>query len=336
MMKTAYLIKPGKIEIVEKEIPSPKEEEVLVKIKAALTCGTDLKAYLRGHPLIPMPGPFGHEFSGIVEEVGQAVNGFKKGDEVMLVHTAPCGECNYCKRRFFNLCEILKKDMMLGAFSEFIVVKERVVKLNMFHKPEEIGFEEAAFLEPLSCVVHGVKALSPKRGEKILIIGTGPVGLLFLQVLKAMDVDVAVLGRNRHKLELAKALGADEVYNSHENPIKFTDGFGFDSVVECTGQKEIWLKSIDYLRKGGVSLLFGGLKAGTEVCYDAGRLHYDEITLKGAFHYTPEDVKEAADLIKSGKLKLKELISEKFSLSEISKAFEKLSRGEGIKYLIEI
>jgi L-iditol 2-dehydrogenase len=335
-MKTAYLIKPGKIEIFEKEVPSPKNGEVLLRIKAALTCGTDLKAYLRGHPLIPMPGPFGHEFSGIVEEVGQGVDGFKKGDAVMLVHTAPCGQCNYCKRGLFNLCEILKNDMMLGAFSEFIVVKERVVKLNMFYKPEEISFEEAAFLEPVSCVVHGVKALSPKRGDKILIIGTGPVGLLFLQVLKIMDVDVAVLGRNRHKLELAKALGAQEAYNSYENPIKFTDGFGFDSVVECTGQKEIWLKSIDYLRKGGVCLLFGGLKAGTEVCYDACRLHYDEITLKGAFHYTPEDVKESADLIKSGKLKLKELISEKFSLSEISKAFEKLSRGEGIKYLIEI
>ena len=122
-MKSAYLISPNKIEIVEKSIPLLKEGEVLIRIKSALTCGTDLKAYLRGHPLIPMPGPFGHEFSGIIEEIGEGVNGFKKGDAVMLVHTAPCGQCPYCKRGLFNLCEVLTKDMMLGAFSEFIVVK---------------------------------------------------------------------------------------------------------------------------------------------------------------------------------------------------------------------
>lgn len=335
-MKAAYLIKPNKIEIMEKPIPTIKDGEVLVRIKAALTCGTDLKAYLRGHPLIPMPGPFGHEFSGIIEDVGSSVNGFKRGDAVMLVHTAPCGNCAYCKKGLFNLCETLTKDMMLGAFSEYIVVKERVVRQNMFHKPENIDFEEAAFLEPLSCIVHGVKALSPSREDKVLVIGTGPVGLLFLQVLKSIGVSVAVLGRNKNKLSLAKTLGADRVYYSGEDPLDFTDGFGYDRVVECTGQKEIWLKSINYVRKGGTVLLFGGLKAGTEVCYDAARIHYDEITLKGAFHYNPDDVKEAATLIQSRKLKLKELITDKFPLSEISLAFEKLSRGEGIKYLIEI
>lgn len=335
-MKVAYLIKPGKIEILEKPIPEPKEGEVLIRVVAALTCGTDLKAYLRGHPLIPIPGPFGHEFSGVIEKVGEQVQGFKEADEVMLVHTAPCGECGYCKRGFFNLCEILTKDMMLGAFAEYIVAKKRVVEQNMFHKPEGISFEEAAFLEPLSCVVHGLKVLEPQKNDKILIIGTGPVGLLFLQVLKTEGFEVAVLGRNKNKLKIAENLGADAIYTTDENPIDFTSGFGFDRVIECTGQKEVWLKSINYLRKGGTVLLFGGLKAGTEVCYDAQRLHYDEITLKGAFHYTPDDVKEAVNLIKSGKLRLKELISEKFSLSEISKAFEKLSRGEGIKYLIEL
>lgn len=335
-MKSAYLISPNKIEIIEKPIPSLKEGEVLVRVKVALTCGTDLKAYLRGHPLIPMPGPFGHEFSGIIEDIADGVNGFKRGDAVMLVHTAPCRECSYCKNGLFNLCEVHTKDMMLGAFSEYMVVKSRVVRQNMFLKPEGIDFEEAAFLEPLSCIIHGVKAILPSREDKVLIIGTGPVGLLFLQVLKSMGIKVAVMGRNKNKLNLAEKLGADRVYLSSENPLEFTDGFGFDRVVECTGQREIWLKSIYFVRKGGTVLLFGGLKAGTEVCYDAARIHYDEITLKGAFHYNPEDVKEAVDLIKSRKLKLKELITDKFPLSEISVVFEKLSRGEGIKYLIEL
>lgn len=334
-MKSAYLVSPNKIEIVEKPIPSINHDEVLVKVKAALTCGTDLKAYLRGHPLIPMPGPFGHEFSGIIEEVGSSVNGFKPGDAVMLVHTAPCGECSYCKYGLFNLCEVLPKEMMIGAFAEYIVVKSRVARQNMFLKPEEVEFYEAAFLEPLSCVIHGVKSLLPLKDEKVLIIGTGPVGLLFLQVLKIMGIKVAIMGRNKDKLAVAEKLGADKVYFSKENPLDYTDGFGYDKVVECTGQKEIWLKSIDFVRKGGTVLLFGGLKAGTEVCYDAARIHYDEITLKGAFHYNPEDVKEAANLIQTKRLKLKELITDKFPLSEISVVFEKLSRGEGIKYLIE-
>lgn len=334
-MRIAYLIKPNKIKVIEKSIPSIQDDEVLVRVKAALTCGTDLKAYLRGHPLIPMPGPFGHEFSGVIEQIGREVNGFKKGDAVMLVHTAPCGECVYCKRGYFNLCDILTRDMMLGAFSEYIVVRNRVVRQNMFHKPEEIDFEEAAFLEPLSCIVHGVRVLSPTKEDKILLIGTGPVGLLFIQVLKSIGVSVAVMGRNKNKLTLAEKLGADRIYYSLEESLDFTNAFGYDKVVECTGQKEIWLKSIYLVRKGGTVLLFGGLKAGTEVCYDAKRIHYDEITLKGAFHYNPEDVKEAYELIKSKKLKLKELITDKFTISEISLAFEKLSRGEGIKYLIE-
>lgn len=334
-MKSAYLMRPNEIKIIEKPVPSLKEGEVLIRVKAALTCGTDLKAYLRGHPLIPMPGPFGHEFSGIIEDVAEGVNGFKKGDAVMLVHTAPCGECSYCEHGLFNLCEILTKEMMLGAFSEYMVAKKRVVRQNMFLKPEGIEFEEAAFLEPLSCIVHGVKVLLPSKKDKVLIIGTGPVGLLFLQALKTEGIKVAVMGRNRNKLSLAEKLGADRIYLSSEDPLDFTKGFGYDKVVECTGQKEIWLKSIHFVRKGGMVLLFGGLKAGTEVCYDAGRIHYDEIILKGAFHYNPQDVQEAYKLIKSKELKLKELISGKISLSDISNAFQKLSKGEGIKYLIE-
>lgn len=332
-MKVAYLIEPGKIEIVETKKPTPKEGEVLVKVEAAVTCGTDLKAYLRGHPLIPMPGPFGHEFSGVIEAVGEGVENFKPQDEVMLVHTAPCGECDYCRVGVFNLCRVLPQDMMLGAFSEYIVVNKRVVKQNMFIKPPHISFEEAAFLEPVSCVVHGVKVLNPKRNDRVLIIGTGPIALIFIQILRLKELEVTVMGKNPYKLELAKGLGADKVCKNDENPL--TDNFGFDIVIEATGQKEIWLKSINYVRGGGTVLLFGGLKPGTEVCYDAGRIHYDEITLKGAFHYTPEDVKDAVEIITSGKLKLKELISGRFKLSEITKAFEKLSRGEGIKYLIE-
>jgi len=161
------LIKPGYIELREIKIHKPSDGEVLVRIKAALTCGTDLKAFLRGHPLIPMPGVFGHEFSGVVTGVGKGVRRFKEGDAVMAVHTAPCLECIYCKKQLYNLCEKIMHTKVLGAFAEYIVLPSHVVRQNVFHKPKALSFEEAAFLEPLSCVVHSVEPLRIKKGKRI-------------------------------------------------------------------------------------------------------------------------------------------------------------------------
>ena len=183
-MYANILLKPGSIELREIENPEPSYGEMLVKIKAALTCGTDLKAFIRGHPLIPMPGVFGHEFSGIVTEVGKGVGRFKEGDAVMAVHTAPCLTCSFCRRRLYNLCEKIMHTKVLGAFAEYIILPSHVVRQNVFHKPENLSFEEAAFLEPLSCVVHSVEKLKIKKGDSALIFGAGPIGLLHLLLLK--------------------------------------------------------------------------------------------------------------------------------------------------------
>jgi L-iditol 2-dehydrogenase len=130
---TSLLVKPGKIELREVKSPRPSKGDVLVKIKTALTCGTDLKAFLRGHPMIPMPGVFGHEFSGVVAEVGKGVQRFKKGDEIMAVHSAPCLECKYCKKRAYNLCEKIMWTKVLGAFAEYILLPPHVVKIGRAH-----------------------------------------------------------------------------------------------------------------------------------------------------------------------------------------------------------
>lgn len=179
-MLASYLIRPGVTELREIAVPKPSRGEVLVKIKAALTCGTDLKAFLRGHPMIPMPGVFGHEFSGVIAKAGKGVRGFKEGDEIMAVHSAPCLKCRYCRKKLYNLCENIMDTKVLGAFAEYILLPPHIVKQNLFHKPANLSFEEAAFLEPLSCVVHGINGLNIKQGDKVLIIGTGPIGLLHL------------------------------------------------------------------------------------------------------------------------------------------------------------
>lgn len=334
-MIQAFLLEPGRIELREMEKPRPSAGEVLIKIQTALTCGTDLKAYLRGHPMIPMPGPFGHEFSGIIAEKGKGVRGFKEGDEIMAVHSAPCMGCPYCKKGLYNLCENIMRTKVLGAFSEYLILPSHIVKRNLYHKPEDLSFEEAAFLEPLSCVIHGLRSVRLKAGDSVLIMGTGPIGLLHLFLLKKKGMRVAITARKREKLGIARQSGADLSIekNDLEQAVKdFTHGLGFDVVIECTGQLEVWRTSINYVRRGGTVILFGGVKSGTEICYDTHRLHYDEINIKGVFHFTPDDVRKATEIL--GGIKASRLITGRFSLSEIASAFERLSGGEGLKYAI--
>jgi len=340
------IVKPGKIELREIKTPSPSHGEILVKIKVALTCGTDLKAFKRGHPIIPMPGVWGHEFSGIVADVGKGVKGFKKGDKIMAVHSAPCLECRYCKKRLYNLCEKIMDTKVLGAFAEYILLPSYILRQNVFHKPENLTFEEAAFLEPLSCVVHGMESLDIKTSVHALIIGAGSIGLLHLLLLKEKGVTVTVTDKHNNKLRIAKKLGADFVLKPEKIETKLIpprpplvkggkgDFIGFDYVFECTGMSEVWEKSVNYVRKGGTVILFGGCKSGTTVTYDTGRLHYDEISLKGTFHYTPSDVKKAYKLLCEGRLGVSRLISGSYPLKQTQKAFNRLIKGVGIKYAI--
>jgi L-iditol 2-dehydrogenase len=335
-MLANILVKPGTIELREIDTPVPSHGEILVKIKAALTCGTDLKAFRQGHPVIPMPGVFGHEFSGIVAKTGKGVRRFREGDAIMAVHSAPCLTCKYCKKKLFNLCEHIMNTKALGAFAEYIVLPSHIVRLNTFLKPKSLTFEEAAFLEPLSCVVHGMASLTIKKGDHALIIGSGPIGILHLLLLKDKGASVTVLDKHDKKLRTAKKLGADmAVKKESARSIKPSDGFiGFDFIFECTGTPEVWEDSVQYVRRGGTVVLFGGCRSETKVTYDTCRLHYDEITLKGVFHFTPEDVKKAYALLCKKKLGVSQLISGSYALSRTRHAFDKLAKGEGIKYAV--
>ncbi len=339
-MLRALLVEPGKVVLAETGTPRPGKGELLVRIKAALTCGTDLKAFVRGHPLIPMPGPFGHEFSGVAAGTGRGVKGFKEGDEIMSVHSAPCLRCGYCKRNLHNLCEDIMRSKVMGAFAEYILLPAHIVRQNAFRKPKKLSFEEAAFLEPLACVVHGVEPLGIKRGEAALVIGSGPIGLLHAMLIKQKGALVAAADINAARLRKAKRLGADRAVDVSKEDLAGAlagltpGGMGFDYVFECTGRPEVWESSAAYLRRGGTLVLFGGCPPGTRVTFDARRLHYDEITLKGDFHYTPEDVRRAYGLLAGGKLDVRELISGRYSLRNLKKAFDKLAEGRGIKYAI--
>ncbi len=286
--------------------------------------------------MIPMPGVFGHEFSGVVAEAGKGVRGFKEGDPVMSVHSAPCLKCRYCAKSLFNLCEDIMDSKVLGAFAEYILLPAHIVKQNLFHKPDGMPYEEAAFLEPLSCVVHSMADVAVRKGDRVLVIGAGPIGLLHLLLAKMKGAEVIITGFEEERLALAKSLGADRAVAPAELTSalrEFTGGMGVDFAFECTGQVGVWEESVNHVRKGGVVILFGGCKSGTTATYDTYRLHYDEITLKGVFHFAPRDVKKAYTLL-TGTLDVSPLISGSYRLVELEIPFEKLSKGEGIKYAI--
>ncbi len=339
-MQANILVSVGRLEMRELPLPEPGPGEVLVRVRAALTCGTDLKAYLRGHPQIPMPGPFGHEFSGEVEAVGPGVEKFRVGDPVMSVHSAPCGKCYWCERGQGNLCESIMESKVLGAYAEYVLVPAHIVSRNMFLKPGHLSFEEAAALEPLACVVYGLQQIPLSHGDTVLIIGAGAIGLFFFQTLQARDVSKLILaGRREYRLRLARELGADRVIDVIEEDLAArvmaaTAGRGADVVIECTGKPEVWQQSVELVRRGGHVLLFGGCPKGTQVCFDTARLHYDQITLHSPFHFDPAAVAEAYSLLTEGRVKPGKLISGSLPLDRLEEAFSLLQSGDCVKYAI--
>lgn len=337
-MKQVILAAPGRIEIRDVPLPEPSDGEVLVKINSALTCGTDLKAYVRGHAMITMPGPFGHEYAGTIAKIGKGVAGFTEGDSIMGVHTAPCNACRYCSRGIHHLCETLIERKAYGAFAEYLLIPADVVRQNLFHKPDKLSFHEAALLEPLSCVVHPYSRLITDEIRSALVVGAGPVGLLHLAYLKMLDAAVIVSDFFDNRLEIARQMGADRVTVPEHLPQSLkeaTDSMGVDIAIDCTGQLKVWETAVQFVRRGGTVLLFGGCPAGSRVTYDTDRLHYDELRLIGSFHYTPDDVKKAYHILEEGKTDLSMLISGVYPLQDIQKVFSLLEEGKGIKYALK-
>jgi len=340
-MRAGYLIEPRRVEIRDVDVPTAEPGGIVVRVRAALTDGTDLKTFRRGHWLMPMPTRFGHEFSGDVAAVGPGVSAFAPGDAVMMVQSAPDGTCFWCTRGQEELCERLVSTMIFGAYAEYISVPAHIVSRNVYAKPEQLSYEAAAFLEPVSCVVHSMAALAPKRGDTIAIVGDGGFGILHALVALAGGARPMLIGRRPARLELARSLGVNVIINAREtDPIaalrERTHGRGADAVIETTGTPEVWEAAPSYVRRGGSVVLFGGLPGETRVSYDAARLHYDEVRLTSPFHFTPRDVRAAYDLLCDGAIDVVPLISERFNLDQLVDAFTRLDedRGINIKFAI--
>jgi L-iditol 2-dehydrogenase len=343
-LKAAVLHSPGDLRVEEIESPKPRRGSIVARVLIALTCGTDVKLYRRGHPFARLPNVIGHEFVGVVEDLGEGVPEDLRGRVFVTMNTSPCGVCFYCVRGRENLCERLGETIIgftvPGAYAEMIEIPERIWRRYFYQIPPGLDLVEAAFLEPLSTVVHGQRILGGVDGEWVAVIGSGPIGLMHLQLLKLRGLRVAVIDRHWEKLDVAKRLGADIVVNSNEERPEdiarsINSGKGFDAVVEAAGKQEAWELAIRLVRSGGKILFFGGLPRGTSISIDSYRIHYEEIEVKGAFHTTPRDVDEAYKLIEGRRLRLRELVSGVMPLERVREALESMGRGAGLKYVIK-
>lgn len=337
-MLSAYLVEPRKIELREVPEPRPQAGEIVIRVERALTCGTDLKAYRRGHPFIPMPGPFGHQYAGRVSHVGNDVREFEPDMPVWGVQSAPCGDCPACTRGRYSLCAALQSDLAFGAFAQFMRLPRRVVEQNLLVRPQAMPPQRAAFLEPVSCVIHGLNRLSLEGVERILVLGLGSMGLLFCQLLPRFSkASIVAAGHNASRLAIAGHYDLERVLDAAQTPMEelSVESNGFDCVIECTGQAAGWRSALKVVRPGGQVLFFGGLPKGETLEVDSFQIHYQEITLLGSFHFGPPDVRRAAELLAGGELRVDDLISGEMALAQLDFALRQMEAGKGIKYAID-
>lgn len=342
IMRQLYLAAPNDLRLREVDDPIPGVGEVVVKVKGATTCGTDLKTLRRGHPKFPMPTPFGHEFSGVISAIGAEVENWRVGDEVMSAPTAPCGECPLCRRGLSNLCNLCMDGLILGAFAEKVRIPAHIVRRNLYPKPEHLDFFEAALMEPLACAVYGQQNLPSVAGKTVAIVGAGPLGLLHqMLTVNARPAQLLMFGRKAPRLELAESIGADDVVDTDNEPDlvaaieRRTDGKGADIVIECTGQAQVWRDSIFATARDGTTLLFGGLSGGSKVPFPMQRMWERRLNVFGVFHFTPEAVAEAREHLCRGRLPVEHLVTDVRPMSDYKAIFADLMEGKAVKYGIE-
>ncbi len=334
-MRQAVLAAPKTLRWTEGPTPEPGRGEVVVRIRAALTCGTDLKTYRRGHPKLAF-GPFGHEAAGDVHAVGEGVSSVGVGEPVMWVQTAPCGACDRCTSGRENLCAHLTAGMALGAYADYLRLPAAIVARNLYPKPPQLSYIEAAFLEPFSCVVHGWRILDESNGGRnidhpVAIVGAGGIGLLHLAFARHRGIAATVFARDSERASLAQRLGAADVLAPEAMTAREAS---FAAVIDCGGTAQSWKDAIRLTAAGGRTLLFSGLPESETFPLDAGRLHYDELTLLGSFHFTPADVREARRLLLAGVVPAKELIAAVSPLDALEDVFATLDRGGGRKFAL--
>jgi L-iditol 2-dehydrogenase len=316
--------------------PTPAAGEVVIQVEAATTCGTDLKVWRRGGhaKMLTPPTLFGHEGAGRIVAVGAGVTKWQIGDRVVANNSAPCMKCFFCQRREYSLCPNLTWNN--GTFAEYMKIPAPIVQHNLLQIPDQVPSVLAAMTEPLACVLHGISRSQVKPHDRVVVLGDGAIGLMFVAVLSEYT-EVILWGGNDKRLEIGKKLGAARTFNYHQvtdmtNTVReLTEGWGADVVIEATGIPSVWEKAIACARPGATVNLFGGCPKDTTITVNTEQLHYSEITIKGVFHNTPDYVKSALSLIASGTISFDLMISEQRPLQDLEQVFMDMKARKVIK-----
>jgi L-iditol 2-dehydrogenase len=340
-MRALVFYGPGDLRDEQVEVADPGPGEVVLRVEAALTCGTDVKTLRRGHPvMIPrVPTVFGHEFAGTVAAVGAGVPGVREGDRAVAANSAPCRVCPPCVAGRPNLCEDLL--FVNGAYGEFITLPARLVGVNLVRLQPATAAARAAFAEPLACALGGVERARVEGGQTVVVFGHGPLGCLLAMVAAARKARVIIVGKRGWRLDQVRTLGVAEVLDATATEDVVADlraataGRGADVTIDATGRPEVWSQAVDAVGRGGCVVFFGGCAPGTTVSVDTRRAHYEELALLGAFHHTPELIRRAVELLEANTVEPEGLITHRRDLDGVREALEMMARGEALKVLIQ-
>ncbi len=336
-MIAAVLYGSEDLRIEKIDVPSVAADEVLLRVRLALTDGTDLKVWQRGYhaKMIQPPAVFGHEVVGEIAAVGKRVDArWRIGLRVIAANSAPCLRCYHCRRGQENLCEDLLFNN--GAYAEYLRIPGRIVMENMLEVPHSVDDGSAALVEPLACVLRGIHEMEVRTGDTAVVIGCGPIGLKFVRMLSRRGVRVIAVARRAAPLEIARRLGAVAVIDvTNVTDVVAAvrelteDQRGPDAVVEATGNPATWKQALEMVRRGGVVNFFSGLPSGTHVEIEPAAIHYSEIKIISTFHHTPRFIREALEAIRRGDILAHDFVTEEIHLGELPQAFARMKARKG-------
>lgn len=343
-MKAAVLTAPNDLDLRIEADPSPVEGDVLIRVRAATICGTDIRIF-RGKKTagIRYPSVLGHEFAGEIIDAG-GHSELSIGDRVGLCPFISCGRCHLCKTGRENLCQdgLAVGYEIDGAFAEIIRIPSQAIEAGNLRKlPDHMSYEQAALVEPLSCVMNGQNKVGLNSADTVVILGAGPIGLLHVALARLRGATRIISSDpTPHRRQAAIRAGADVAIDPTSEDatarvMEETGGRGADVVICAIGIAALARQATDMAAYGGRVSLFAGFSAGESADMDVNAIHYRELVVTGAFGLSREDYDRAFELIASGRLDLGGMITHRFGLDDIHEAFATAESGDAIKVVIE-
>jgi L-iditol 2-dehydrogenase len=336
-MKLWRYIGPQQLKLEEGDAPHPGSGQVVIRITACGVCATDLKTFARGHPLIPVGAVLGHEIVGVIAELGADVAGWQIGDRVAVAPYLGCGECYFCQRGHFSLCEKLYEAFIEpGGFAEFARVPARLVQRGMFKLNADVDDATGALFEPLACCIHGLSTINLTARDSLLIIGDGTMGLLQAELARHIGAKpIIVSGVTPTRLERAKR-AADAVIdpratNLVEEVKRLTNGYGVDKVMLSVADTRLVADALQCVARGGIVNIFAGLPSKESLTLSSFRIHYDEVRVLGTFGFGPADFRRAVELVNARALDLAGIVTRTVRFDNLLDAFQNTSIEHDIK-----